>query len=975
MKNRHAYTKDQSLASVFKDIIQGLKSFTLSLTVFFTLISILINISVHGANYYSNGNQTPNNIVNWWSNSNGTGTHPANFTNGDVFIIQNGHSRTTTANWTVSGSGAEIVINGGGSLTSANTLTTAKLTIKASGNAIINSAKTLKITNGSSSPDLFVQGTLTNAGTITINTGATCSFDAGGIYRHTRDGGTIPDATWNRNSICEIQGITVTTPDGLAGQTFGNFIWDCVQTVNIQLGGDLTAIAGNFTVENTGSAQLRLTNATNLILTVGGDFNLNGGTVNFSNGSATTKVFNLGGSFSQTGGTFTNSNSVPLAFNFTGTGMTFSTTGTLSNTYINWIIKSGASLSLLNKLPVATSRSCTVNGTLNCNILAVNGAGSFILSNGGALQIGSPDGIEASGNSGNILVTDSRSYSTGANYTYSSATGTPVTGDGLPETINNLTVTTTSSNPLMLTNKSLTVTGNMTINSGSKLELGSSDMLTVHGNTSLAGSECFILKATSSGMASFVNYGSISGSGTAKVDCYVVNNWDWHFISSPVTAQPIWNTTTRNFVPVPATGNIWTPGTWNWDFYRWAPQGDPNGYSPFPWVNLRNANGSFNSNAPATAPYGFGAAIPVFQQGTGYLVAYSSTYGLTTPYFSGTLNTGTFSIPLVVGSGINGHNQSYTNNLNLIGNPYPSALDFDALCSANSGKLSSSSYWIMLGSGTYASYTVGSGGTAGASRYISSMQGFEVTAASSSNLSFTNLMRTHNSQVWLKSDDIYKNRLIISVINDVNNLSDEVIVHFDPSFSSDAGAIEIPGFAKDAPNLFTEKDSGHFTINQLTAIDETTEVPLSLIPGVDAQYTFDVSGIETFEPGTPLLLRDLVTGTITDLHKCSSYSFAALTGDNAQRFVLYFGLTIGVNELTGNTSLFKIFINSGILRIENTSGVKNFQVNVYDMHGSLQLQQSEDGAVDNIKLNVARGMYIVRVVSDKGIVSKKVFVM
>jgi hypothetical protein len=85
----------------------------------------------------------------------------------------------------------------------------------------------LKINNGTSSPDLFVQGTLTNTGIITVNAGTTCSFVTGGIYRHTRDGGTITDAKWNRNSICEIQGITVTTPDGLAGQIFGNFIWDC----------------------------------------------------------------------------------------------------------------------------------------------------------------------------------------------------------------------------------------------------------------------------------------------------------------------------------------------------------------------------------------------------------------------------------------------------------------------------------------------------------------------------------------------------------------------------------------------------------------------------------------------------------------------------------------------------------------------------------------------------------------------------
>jgi hypothetical protein len=70
----------------------------LFLTIFLILIRKLINISVLGANYYSNGNHADDNLVNWWSNSNGTVTHPANFTNGDVYIIRNSHSRTTTTN-------------------------------------------------------------------------------------------------------------------------------------------------------------------------------------------------------------------------------------------------------------------------------------------------------------------------------------------------------------------------------------------------------------------------------------------------------------------------------------------------------------------------------------------------------------------------------------------------------------------------------------------------------------------------------------------------------------------------------------------------------------------------------------------------------------------------------------------------------------------------------------------------------------
>jgi hypothetical protein len=945
---------------------------------FIVLLCFLLSGQLRATTYYSNGNQAPNVLSNWWTNTNGTGSHPANFTTANnIFTVQNGHTMTTTANWTISGTGAGIIVQAGGALVAANTITTTKLTINASGNVTVNSGKTLKINNGTSSPDLNVPGTLTNSGTITIAAGANASFGSGGKYRHTMNGGTIPTATWDINSTCEITGITTTTPGGLTGQSFGNFTWNCTQTGNIQLAGKLTSITGNFSVQGTGTSQLRLTNTTNLTMTIGGNFDLSNGIVNFANAAAVTKVFNLGGNFNQTGGTFTNSNSVPMSFYFTGYGKTFASSGILTNTYINWIVKTGASLTLLNNLPVAASRSCTVNGTLNCNTLAVTGAGTFTLASAGTLQMGSPAGITTSSATGNILVTGARSYNTGANYIYSSGTGSPVTGNGLPATVNNFTVSTSSTNPLTITGNTLTVAGNFTISSGGKLELSATNQLTVQGTTSLTGSNCFILRSNATSTASFVNTGSISGTGTTRIDRYINKNWDWHFLSSPVNAEPIWNNTFDNFTPVPAVGNIWTPGLgttqWEFDFYRWAPQGDPNGYTPYPWVNLHDGSGLYNSGSLTVAPYGFGPAIPIFLPGTGYLVAYSSLYGLQTQYFSGSLNTGTINIPLVRGTGTNGNGQAYINNLNLIGNPYPSAIDFDAIYSGNSGVLTTATYWIMLGDGSYASYTVGSGGTAGASRYIAPMQGFDVYTGSTTNLTLTNAMRLHNSQVWLKEAETFTNRLSVRVSSDANNFSDEIIVHFDPSFSPDGGAIKLSSFVKEAPNLYTEKQAGKFSISQLNSTESSPEVPLCLVPGVAANYTFNANGIEGFDLNTPILLHDMVSGLTTDLSKNSTYTFSAQPGDNPNRFVLSFGQVNGIQDAS-ISKLFKIFTSDRNFVIENYSGTKNFQVSLYDMRGSLQMQQSAEGSSVVIEKPVAPGMYIVKVFSDKGTASQKVVV-
>ena len=99
--------------------------------------------------YYSGGNNAPNLLTSWWTNTNGTGAHPANFTSdGNIFIIQAAHTMTTTAGWTVAGTGSGVQVNG-----------------------------TLVATFAVSAP--------------------AWTFAAGSTYQHVQNGGTIPTANWS----------------------------------------------------------------------------------------------------------------------------------------------------------------------------------------------------------------------------------------------------------------------------------------------------------------------------------------------------------------------------------------------------------------------------------------------------------------------------------------------------------------------------------------------------------------------------------------------------------------------------------------------------------------------------------------------------------------------------------------------------------------------------------------------------------
>src|SRR4029077_3047884 len=92
----------------------------------------------------------------------------------------------------------------------------------------------------------------------------------------------------------------------------------------------------------------------------------------------------------------------------------------------------------------------------------LTGAGRFALSNGGTLGIGSTNGITAfPTTSGNIQNTLSpRNFGTASNYIYNGIAA-QVTGNGLPITVNNLTIS--SGGTVTLNNAVATETVNGTL--------------------------------------------------------------------------------------------------------------------------------------------------------------------------------------------------------------------------------------------------------------------------------------------------------------------------------------------------------------------------------------------------------------------------------------------------------------------------------------------------------------------------------
>ncbi len=362
---------------------------------------------------YVGGTQTLKIVKYFRSNASGDwnshGTWQQSTDNGTTWI---------TATTLPTSADESITVRGTHNVTVTSDVAVDQLTVDAGGQVTVNSEQTLTIANGAGT-DMQVNGKLVNSGTVT--TTGTLAFGSGSTYQHGRNGGTIPTASWDAASTCLVTGVTNTSPGGV-NQTFGNFTWNCTgQSGTIDFNGNLRNVQGNFTLTTTNGQELRLSSGETQTLNVAGNFEMTGGILNFNSGNGTFTMA-LAGDFTHTGGTIRESGSGNGAIVFNGgKTQTYTSGGTISNT-INFTVNSGTLLQM-------AAESTTITGT-----------GSFTLASGATLGVTSANGITTSGATGNIQVTGTRNFNTGASYIYN-GTVAQVTGNGFTtNTPANLTI-------------------------------------------------------------------------------------------------------------------------------------------------------------------------------------------------------------------------------------------------------------------------------------------------------------------------------------------------------------------------------------------------------------------------------------------------------------------------------------------------------------------------------------------------------
>jgi len=297
--------------------------------------------------------------------------------------------------------------------------------------------------------------------------------------------GTGTDFATGSTVACTIDG-TLNVDGQMSG--FKDFTISSTGIVNVSTGSTLTVNQGGaptLTVNGTLSVASTGTVTGLEVITIGnGGTATVSGTMNLSDGNGDLEV-NAGGNLNITGGSISVSSVATVNVNGT---ITMSGASTLSVFRGNGgpliVVNSPGQISMSDTALITSTTSAATADVVTLNSgstlimgpsAIIGGNGEFFLNSGASMSIGSTAGITSTGSGAteNIRVSSTRSYDIGANYTYH-GTAAQVTGNGLPATVNNLTIN--NANGVTLSVVLATTSGSRTVNG--VLALTSGDLMT-----------------------------------------------------------------------------------------------------------------------------------------------------------------------------------------------------------------------------------------------------------------------------------------------------------------------------------------------------------------------------------------------------------------------------------------------------------------------------------------------------------------
>jgi hypothetical protein len=353
--------------------------------------------------------------------------------------------------------------------------------------------------------------------------------------------------------------------------------------------------------------------------------------------------------------------------------------------------------------------------------------------------------------------------------------------------------------------------------------------------------------------------------------------------------------------------------------------------------------------------------------------------------FEGEINNGQIDVNVYeTGNG----NQANWNDddWNLIGNPYPSALDLEAFYLENQTVLSGNFYfWVDDNSygvsydqsNDYAVYnsfsSIAANGSGLPTQYIGSVQGFWAVAQVDGVVSFKNSMRVNGNNTKYYKNQAQQNSVVwIDLTNEHNHFNQMCLGFSESSTDSVDKAMDAPKMEEATGVAIASRLANHnYAIQAIArpASFESKWVDLFVATSLAGTHTLKASKFQNIPSNMNVWLFDSVTQAMVNLQQ-DSYTVALDSNTYTGRFKVMFeqaGPIASTTEHLDEESNITVYTNSVGIQVQEKGSSLIQEVRVYNTVGQLVLQQQVNARSAVLPMEaLSNGAYIVHVTAQNG---------
>jgi len=514
------------------------------------------------------------------------------------------------------------------------------------------------------------------------------------------------------------------------------------------------------------------------------------------------------------------------------------------------------------------------------------------------------------------------------NWSEGNAVGATNWSNGSPGSNVDVTVNGTLSVDLAISSE-VAECKDLTLLSSASLTIPVGNGLTAYGDLDVASSKSraaatFTINSGVSGDGSFIVDGTITGNVT--VNRYVMDN-AWHFVT-PITMP----TTAYDF----STGTV--DETW------------------------------LASHDESSNDYTYITEDDPLSRAQGYTYWIKSGVGAQTNEFTGAIVGADVSASLAFSG--SGDNQGW----NLIGNPFPSAIDRD---NGSWGSNTSGSVYVWDNDYNSGDYRVSGGDLT--DNIIPMGQGFFVKASSAGSFTIPEAARVHSTQSFYKMGDSISEFVRIQLDGDgIGNtvflkFLENATTGFDYALDADKLYSSL-----EKPQIFIREGEKKLCINANPLLtEEGKTLSMHMEQPADGNFTLTATGLQHIE-NSILTVEDTKTGTTQNMNEKPVFEFASSVEDNPDRFLLHFAWSPDgfedTEDVYANIHIYA-FGTDVYIRSSEDAIYQKGEVFVYDIMGRELIHQKIAAAeLIKIPVKVSNIYLLVKLVKPGSTKTQKVYI-